>query len=233
MRSSICLASSIALAVVLQGSAAHAQDATTTPQTTQTTTQTTQTTTQAPAQPAAPGAQTPVAATPTAPAAGTAAASPVSQAQIDHWESGDPVPAGYHVGSKTRVGMIIGGAVITGITWGITALGAAAFSAADKTTDNFNVALGGKARPTDVTPLYIPVAGPFIQVATTGGGVVGKVFLLLDGAIQAGGAAMIIYGIVSPREFLVRDAKKTTKPTWTVAPGVGPGQQGLSVVGTF
>jgi len=176
-----------------------------------------------------------VAAEPTAPVPVVVApAAPASQAEVDNWESDKPVPRGYHVETKRRVGMIIGGAVITGVMWGFTALGAAVYHAGDTAVDNVGQSIGAKSNVTNVTALYIPVAGPFVQVAITGGSSFEKGLLLVDGVIQLGGAAMLLYGILVPREYLASGEKAATnKGTFMVAPTLSRGQTGLGLVGTF
>lgn len=131
--------------------------------------------------------------------------------------------------------MIIGGAVITGVMWGFTALGAAVYHAADTAVDNVGTSIGARSDVTNVTPLYIPVVGPFIQVVTTGGGGLGKGLLVVDGLIQAGGAFMLIYGIAVPREYLARGEEKAAKnkSTFMVLPTLTSRQATVGVVGTF
>jgi len=142
------------------------------------------------------------------------------------YEDGDPVPPGYHVDTKIRKGLVIGGAATFGALYLLTALTAAVVqSAADSVGDDAD----------EVIPLYIPVAGPFVAMATLnaeGGGIVA---LALLGVGQAAGLGMLITGLAAQKTELVRnDVGAVEKPRIRLAPTAGKGgQPGLSLVGTF
>ena len=141
------------------------------------------------------------------------------------YEDGDPVPPGYHVDTKIRKGLVIGGAATFGALYLLTALSAAVVqSAADSVGDDAD----------EVIPLYIPVAGPFVAMATLeaeGGGIVA---LALLGVGQAAGLGMLITGLAAQKTELVRnDVGAVQKPRIRLAPTAGKGQPGMSVVGSF
>ncbi len=146
---------------------------------------------------------------------------------IKDWNEGDPIPAGYHPATRVKKGWIIGGAVTFGTVYLITALGA---SVADAASNN------------SATPLFIPVAGPFIQMGNCGSGgcgPVGDFWLGFDGVVQGAGLAMLIYGIASPSTVLVRNdlgeniKPKAPKLALQPVPVVTPTMQGMGVIGTF
>jgi hypothetical protein len=144
------------------------------------------------------------------------------------YEDGDPVPPGYHVDTRIRKGLVIGGAVTFGTVYLLTALTAAAVQSTDD-------AFGGSSTSDDVTPLYIPVAGPFIGMATMDAEGAGVFALAVVGVVQAGGLAMFIAGLAAPKTELVRnDIGLVEKPRIRLAPTASKkGEPGLSLVGTF
>ena len=95
--------------------------------------------------------------------------------------------------------MIVGGAVLFASLWLISILTASA--AADAANGGSN----GDAS------LFVPAAGPFLQMANTSSST-GNVFLAIDGIGQCAGIAMLIYGIASPRTFLLRNDLGFTQP---------------------
>lgn len=133
------------------------------------------------------------------------------------YEDGEPIPAGYHLRTKVRKGLIGGGAGLLGGLWFASLLTGAVGDTATAYGD------GGWAA------LYIPVAGPFVAISTLHSDSAGTALLLLDGVGQLGGAAMIVLGAVLPQKQLVRD--DVAKSTVTVTPFLSP--TGAGLVGTF
>jgi hypothetical protein len=113
-------------------------------------------------------------------------------ARIKDWDDSQPVPPGYHVSSRPRVGLIVGGAVLFGVMYLLSVLTAAGYSDSNPGQSNGDASL------------YIPAVGPFMQMANTSSSV-GNVFLAIDGLAQCGGLAMFIFGIAAPRSELVRN----------------------------
>ncbi len=111
---------------------------------------------------------------------------------IDYTD-GDPVPEGYKQDTKVRSGLVIGGAVTLGVTWGITAIAGGVMSSSDKTgnTDRF-------------IPLFFPAIGPFIAISTLNAESAGLAVLLIDGVVQTGGLAMFVAGLAAPKHVLRR-----------------------------
>ncbi len=117
---------------------------------------------------------------------------------------GGPVPAGFHLEERPRKGLIISGALLTGIPW---ALGASIVS--------------GSNFPNSSGWLVVPVLGPWITLAarhdsycsynsgTTciddGENSAVRTLLVLDGLMQTAGAVMFIVGVSSPVKYVSRD----------------------------
>ena len=148
-------------------------------------------------------------------------------AYIKTWNEGDPIPPGYHPVSHVRTGLIAGGIALFGSLYLISVLTAAA------TVDvchafNGSVVTGCNAP----TFLFVPVAGPFIEIAhSASGSALAATFLVIDGLGQAGGVFMFIAGIAWPKVMLQRNdlgfyGKKQTLAT--IEPVIG-GQTGLKI----
>jgi hypothetical protein len=113
---------------------------------------------------------------------------------ITDWNEGEPIPPGYHASARAQKGLIIGGAVMFGVLYLLSAVVAAGVSDANHAT--------GATWNDDA--LYIPAVGPFIQMSGTSSAL-GNVTLAIDGAIQTGGIAMFVYGLTNPKTVLVRN----------------------------
>jgi hypothetical protein len=117
-----------------------------------------------------------------------------------------PIPPGYHVETKMRTGLVIGGSVMFGTGYLISAaIGASAIE-------------GGSS---ELAPLFVPVVGPFITLGTFDfdgdfGGLAFTIIgipLILDGLVQTGGIIMLIAGLASPKTILKRDGSAATDTT--------------------
>jgi hypothetical protein len=111
--------------------------------------------------------------------------------------------------------------VLFGITYVFSALAAAV--GADTNP--------GRSNP--VAALWVPAAGPFVQLFQSGNSATGSLILVLDGLSQAGGIAMFAIGLASPKTLLVRNDLASTTPHLALAPIAGPGYSGMGLVGTF
>jgi hypothetical protein len=115
-------------------------------------------------------------------------------ARLDYVD-GAEVPRGYHVETGIRTGLVIAGAVMLGVGYGIAA-GVAASTEGDGRADS----------------AYIPIAGPFILAGRldydAGGGLglmaVG-VPLILNGLVQTAGTVLLVAGLGSSRSWLQRN----------------------------
>ena len=148
-----------------------------------------------------------------APQTAAPATPPLGPKVLRNWDESQPIPPGYHVEEHARKGLVIGGAVMFGTMYLLTALGAAIASDAGSNT----------------TALWVPAVGPFIQMGQAGSAT-GGFFLALDGLIQVGGIAMFTIGFAAPKTDAVRnDAKITFK----LSPIVAKDFTGSGLVGTF
>ena len=139
--------------------------------------------------------------------------------EITDFDDSAPVPYGYTRVSRTRKGLIIGGAVTLGATYLATAfIGAVAA--------DFLKAEGSN---TSVAPVFLPVAGPFLEIGQTDSAIA-RFYLAVSGLGQSAGAIMLLYGISSSRTVLVRNDQLIVT---SIAPLIVPGAAGLSVVGRF
>jgi hypothetical protein len=127
--------------------------------------------------------------------------------EIDDWDEGRPIPAGYHRETRKRKGLIISGSILLGASYLITAFGA---SVAEDVNGNDSAA-----------SLYLPVFGPFIQAGYTSSRT-GRFFLVVDGGCQLAGAAMLLSGLFAEKTLLVRnDLGATLVPIHTRDGGSG------------
>jgi hypothetical protein len=159
---------------------------------------------------------------------------------INDWSEGEPIPPGYHESTRIRKGLVIGGAVLFGSTYLLSAFTATVGAANASENCSINMAFGsnqGCNSGNPLTALFIPAVGPFIQMAHSGNTAVGNFWLALDGVAQVGGITMFLVGLASPKTVLVRNDlgsivhKKEFE--LSLAPIVSPQRQGMGVVGTF
>jgi hypothetical protein len=153
---------------------------------------------------------------------------------------GRPIPAGYHLETRVRKGLVVSGPIIFGIPYLLS----------------ISVAASSKYEPDRW--LYAPVVGPFVNLATrsddcnpnisTSGSTStvvcsgesgARFFLMMDGVMQTAGATMLILGLALQQQLLVRDdapytGKKGSQFAWTVGPyAMGRSAYGLGVAGMF
>ena len=144
----------------------------------------------------------------------TEAAETPDARQLEKWEPGAPVPAGYHAETRTRRGLVLGGAG-TFVGFYGTALFAAWLASA--------AGAGGK-----VAAMWVPLVGPFIQMGQPDSKALIS-YLFLDGVGQIAGITMLVAGLLSPQHVLVRnDAGIRVTPV-----GLGNGRVGWGLTGTF
>ena len=120
--------------------------------------------------------------------------------------------------------LIAGGALLLGVTYGTSVVVAAT---SDRDADD---------------SLYVPIAGPWINLAERGGcdsrfddctaETLNKVLLVADGIFQGVGALQIVGGFVFPKRQVVL-ARTASKPSVHVAPMLGASRIGLGAAGRF
>lgn len=110
------------------------------------------------------------------------------------YEPGGPIPQGYVLTEKPRLGLIIGGSIAFGLLY-ITSL--MAYSLAE-------AVCAGSSCSNDFWPLSLPVIGPFITIGTANaeGGAIS--LLAMDGLGQGAGLAMLILGVASKKQVWLR-----------------------------
>jgi hypothetical protein len=137
---------------------------------------------------------------------------------IKDWEEGQPVPYGYHPETRARKGLVITGSVLFGVLYLLSTLVAAGN---DSSYDGNRY-----------SALWIPVAGPFVQMASSNNGSGDDEAFLLDGVAQAAGVTMLVLGLAFPRTILVRN--DLTSISFVPTPmKVGHDGGGLGLVGRF
>jgi hypothetical protein len=127
---------------------------------------------------------------------------------------GEQVPAGYRVETSDADGA----AISRTIGWTSLGIGyGAAYFAA-------------LSLPGNVSYLYVPVVGPWIEIAQKDQGLKG--LLALDGFFQTVGATLVIYGIAASGRQLVRDEGVLARMLVTPAT-MGRNGYGMCVLGSF
>lgn len=138
-----------------------------------------------------------------------------------YYHEGQAIPEGAHVENRPKLGLIISGAVVLGVWWII------------EWTSTIEGCYGCNNAQVPVS--FIPVAGPFVQLAllhynNTGDRVLAP-FVVIDGLLQGLGAGLLLGGALTSRKVLVYDAYGVQG---TILPmGVPGGGAGLSAMGTF
>jgi hypothetical protein len=139
--------------------------------------------------------------------------------EITDFDFSRPVPIGYTPIQRTRKHLIVGGAVTFGVVYGLSALVAAAGDDGTRNTGH----------PNEAASLWIPVAGPFLEMGHTDLAT-GKLFFAGVGAAQLAGALMLYYGVTSKERVLVRN---DLVGSLTIAPLAGNGASGMALAGRF
>lgn len=142
--------------------------------------------------------------------------------EIDDYDFSRPIPAGYTVVNRPRLGMLIGG----GVTFGVSYMYGVLFAAAGADASQYEYDGDGQ---NDMAALWIPVAGPFIQMVNEDSAT-GKVLLFGLGAAQTTGAIMLYYGLTTKKHVLVRN---DFVGSLNITPNVGNGTTGAMVSGRF
>lgn len=109
-------------------------------------------------------------------------------------EEGTRPPPGYTAVQRKRKGLIIGGAVTFGVSWTISMMAAAVGDDEARTDGGDN----------ELAALWIPVAGPFIQMANSDSSTA-RFFLFGLGGSQVAGAIMLYLGMTSKTTVYVRN----------------------------
>jgi hypothetical protein len=131
-----------------------------------------------------------------------------------------PPPLGYTPVWRARSGLIFGG----GITFGATYL--------------FCVYLAGtaghpdpEARRNELAPMFIPIAGPFVQIFEPSDATATvKVELAVLGGLQLAGALVLFRGLTTKRRVFIRN---DLLRNMTISPMTGNATTGMLLSGHF
>jgi hypothetical protein len=111
---------------------------------------------------------------------------------------------------------VIAGAVSLGVVYGFSA----AFAAVGE-----DLYRAGETN-TNTSSMWIPIAGPFMQMKETTTST-GKLFFFHVGLAQTAGALMLVYGLTQPRTLLIRNDQLS------VVPMLSKDASGMMVTGSF
>ncbi len=136
--------------------------------------------------------------------------------EITDFDFERPIPLGYTMVHRKRKGLLIGGGVSFGVSYGISVLSAAIGE---------DVSSGSN----EAASMWIPVAGPFLQMTQTDSATL-RVFLFGLGAAQTAGAIMLYYGLTTKKRVLVRN---DIVGSMTITPTVSDGTTGMMLSGRF
>ena len=143
------------------------------------------------------------------------------QPAILPYEEGQTIPEGYTPDSRPRTGLIIGGA----ITFLVPYLSSVAIALGAQRDARHGDMSRHEAE--ELSPLYAPIAGPFIAIGTADRDDAREIApFVAAGLVQAAGAGMLLAGIFSRKQVLVRKQA-------TVTPLVSAGTLGVSAAGSF
>lgn len=138
---------------------------------------------------------------------------PTAPKQLDY-EEGDPIPPGYHLKQKVRLGPVIGGACSFGVLWLMSV---------------FASSIGSSLGDKNVQELWLPVVGPFITLGKVSSDSGSKPLLIVDGVGQGVGVGLFLWGVTSPRTVLVRNDIAEVH----VVPMIGSKSAGFGLGGLF
>jgi hypothetical protein len=146
------------------------------------------------------------------------------------YQEGQPIPPGYQLRPAVRKSMVVTGLALFGGLWAASTVLGASLDSSSSRTCAFGPSGPVSCKTDDYRPMYIPLAGPFITIATAHADSSGGLALGVIGVGQVVGAGLLIAGLANPTKKLVRDdVVAMTRPT--VRPVVGPMSAGLA--GTF
>ena len=138
--------------------------------------------------------------------------------EIDDVDEGRAAPLGYTPVQRSRRHLMVGGLVTFGVSYGISAM----VAAIGQDSSSYN----GR---NDAASMWIPVAGPFLQMGETDSATA-RVFLAGLGVAQVAGAVMMYYGLTTTKKVYVRN---DLVGSVTITPMAGNGASGFALAGSF
>jgi hypothetical protein len=133
-------------------------------------------------------------------------------------DSGRRIPLGYTAVERPRHHMMVGGLVTFGVSYSISAM-VAAIGQDSSSYDNRN----------EESAMWIPVAGPFIEMGQTDSATA-RVFLAGLGVAQVTGAVLLYYGLTTTKKVYVRN---DLVGNLMITPTAGNGASGFALSGSF
>lgn len=134
--------------------------------------------------------------------------------------AGGPIPPGAQLRPQSNRGLLVGGGIVFGVTYGISLIAGA---------------LCIDFRCPNGWTLLVPIVGPVVAGASAYGASVATEIMLgvFDGVAQAAGLTMLIIGAVSHRQELVMSAEhRPRRPSglqWALIPSAPGAHLGLSL----
>jgi hypothetical protein len=168
------------------------------------------------------------------------------------YDPSKPIPDGYRLESNSRRGMVVPGAIIFGISYGMSLMVAA--STTESTSYSSSSSSSGGV-PYDSSLLYYPVVGPWLALGTVHSQAdcsrysssyyssdytdctsqnsdigMWRFMLVIDGVAETVGAALVLLGVTVRTQQLVL----TDRLQASIVPArIGRTGQGLALVGSF
>ena len=110
---------------------------------------------------------------------------------------GDPVPAGYHVEQSFNTALLASGGALVAFNYALSVIAARAeLSFVESTEENAR-------SPRNMSPLYVPLIGPWIALFDSGWAGTERVLLAFDGLGQLGGFGLMMAGLLVRESYLV------------------------------
>ncbi|MEM6786170.1 MAG: hypothetical protein AAF715_01525 [Myxococcota bacterium] len=138
---------------------------------------------------------------------------------IPDWKPWEVIPPGYEPRVQYRTGILGGSAALLGASWALTTLGAALSYASDPGSDRI--------------PLFIPVAGPYVEMVHYQRG--NPLALFGSALFQSGAVVGLVWGLVDRRTELVRSSAGRSHgwSSWRLLPFAAGTASSLGVEGAF
>lgn len=125
---------------------------------------------------------------------------------------GGGIPYGYQLQEKYNLGLIVAGAVLFALSYGITA-----YSANERPGTGSGIGGNPAAEYAPWDTLYVPITGPFAFSAYAPGE--SAFIYIFEGLAQATSVGLFLGGILRPKDMLIRnDVARAFTPTFHVSP---------------
>jgi hypothetical protein len=113
------------------------------------------------------------------------------------YKSGDRVPAGYHVEESYNTALLASGGALLAFNYALSVIAARAeLSFVESTEEN-------APSPRNMSPLYVPLIGPWTALFGSGWAGSERVLLAFDGLGQVAGFGLMMAGLLVRERYLV------------------------------